>query len=919
MHTACHSTEDASRGKASCLTRPLLTNPAVDAMAKGKRTRSPDGECPAKRRRTSGSTAKLLRGVHKFIHVEAGGVRDDDEDDEYETDDGELDDGELDDGDMSAHPDILMANAPDDLEHLEAVARLYEERAREERSQWAREEHIMPSADVLARGPVYAVGVPTGTELDLLAHLLGEDQHGRCLARGRGVNSAFTHALGSGRVYVELNDVACAREALAAYPGLWRQKQIPKRIPGMEAFLSLNLPSAAPYIGRFWRLTKRHGELLPGDLVFAHSERQFLGIPRVAYPQEPRPPPQALFDADKFKRLHEDVTLEERNGIHILNGMVYLSSGLVECDWKGDNWRATVATAHAMPTEAEWALFAAANDANLESTPVFGPTCALQAGDRVVVVSGEHKSETGRVLAVFDREGAYKNGCKAVVRWAVIQTEDGGRMDDAADIMVPVSRVLRHVLSTPRPIEVGARVTIVDGTRCRGQSGTLEGRTEHGACEVRLADGGREVVQVHLRDIQLELSIGDAVRIRRGPRAGTVGFVAGTLGRAETEFLPCDPGRSRRCLAALQARTGCVQSSSNDATYRVPVADLEPLDELAYAAAPGARPTRPNDVSKEVKAEMWTGKGYDGMEVQIVRRHGRKACFGTVVGYVEAVGPAPPYDSIEFKRDENGKLRRRWLKTDGGVKLRIQIEMGSEMVDATMDQVIHRFTGLPLWRHRLLEAIGGTGAGDEDKPVEQPRAPVAASPPPPTATVDVVGDTTGEWLTRPQLVGKRVDVRVENVKASRYRKAVTKRALLREGREGFLVPLLKPIVMRDLRNGVWARLKPFSEHCPIPADALRPLRITSRGRSIADDKSRVIIIGPDVDGSLDRVGLYAETIPGGVGPVKVRFPLEWQGGSLKTPVGWFDLSSMCRAENQPLEFPEIRLDATDFDAEPPEL
>ncbi|KAF7357633.1 hypothetical protein MSAN_01359800 [Mycena sanguinolenta] len=602
------------------------------------------------------------------------------------------------------------------------------------------------------------------------------------------------------------------------------------------------------------RRAVRRPLLAPGQALWRAAARRPRARPfGAALPGHPAggvsagaaPPPQALFDADKFKCLHEGVVgLEEQNGIHSLDGAVYLASGLVECGWKGDNWRATVDTADAdaVPTEAEWALFAAANDANMAAALVYGPTCAVQAGDRVVVVSGEHR----------ERRGAL--GC-----------DQDGEREQGADIVVPVGRVRHHVLSTPRPIE-----------------GSWKADPSTGRARCALTDGAHKMVQVGLGDIQLALGIGDVVRIRRGPRAGSVGLVAGSLGKAETEFLPCDPGRSRRYLAAL-SRPGALQGSSDDAAYCVPVADLEPLDEVVYAVAPGARPKRPSDVSKAVKAEMWTGKGY---EVQVVHRHERKACFGTVIGYVEGASTRLPYDSIEFKRDENGKLRLRWLETDGGVKLKVQIEMGLEVVDATMEQCVHRKSGLPLQLHQILEVIGGSSGEDDEKPAQLPEVP-AAAPLPRTTSVpeDIVGETTGKWLTRPQLVGKRIDVRVEGVMKSAYRRAVTNRALLREGKEGFLAPLTRPVV--NLRDGVKMRLEPFWE-------------------------SRVIIIGPDVDGSWERVGLYAETVPGRVG-------LQREGGALRRPVGWFDLSSLCRAINEPWPSTgDTVLEATDFDAEPPE-
>lgn len=193
-----------------------------------------------------------------------------------------------------------------------------------------------------------------------------------------------------------------------------------------------------------------------------------------------------------------------------------------------------------------------------------------------------------------------------------------------------------------------------------------------------------------------------------------------------------------------------------------------------------------------------------------------------------------------------------------------------------------------------------------------------------TSDAPTRGENDGLWLTRPQFVGKRIDVKVVGVADSKFQTLVNSRSRKHEGDVGFIVPLGSAPSSRDIqRKGIKLRVKPFNSVAICPADAVKPQRQTPSNNSIGEEKSRVIIIGPDIHGSWVRVGDYAETIPAATETdrdvVWVRFTRERQlvgeGVSAEgNPVASYHLASLCRALNEDLEVEEWKIARTDFDA-----
>jgi len=203
------------------------------------------------------------------------------------------------------------------------------------------------------------------------------------------------------------------------------------------------------------------------------------------------------------------------------------------------------------------------------------------------------------------------------------------------------------------------------------------------------------------------------------------------------------------------------------------------------------------------------------------------------------------------------------------------------------------------------------------------------------------GEETGLWLAHYQFIDKRVDVfavtpqeledinlRIPQLKKDKKINGKTLE-MSRRGRTraGYLVPLTEGVPPSKVPAwSVWCKFPP-SHNAKMCVVTLRPCRQTDVDREhpvpkcISSVRGRVIIIGPDVEGSNGRLGDYAETIPGDDGlptkVVKVRFPRTRDSqGNVVQPTARYHLVSLCRALNTPVPGAETRCSVTDFDTDP---
>ncbi|KAF7297773.1 hypothetical protein MKEN_01401000 [Mycena kentingensis (nom. inval.)] len=169
--------------------------------------------------------------------------------------------------------------------------------------------------------------------------------------------------------------------------------------------------------------------------------------------------------------------------------------------------------------------------------------------------------------------------------------------------------------------------------------------------------------------------------------------------------------------------------------------------------------------------------------------------------------------------------------------------------------------------------------------------------------VSAIGNDEGRWLCIPKLAGKRVDVIVLPIRHGR----ITNVQAEAVGRSGFIEieagrPLLDTALKAPLNvyvDGLQKRIRLSPKWLAPMRSALQlPVDVNQEDISIAQSgKGRVVIVGPDVRGSVQWLGEYANIVSIGQGPMEVvlvQFPREWW-----EPISqaYFPLQSLCRSTN----------------------
>ncbi|KAJ7880958.1 hypothetical protein B0H13DRAFT_2345333 [Mycena leptocephala] len=430
-------------------------NNAADTPPAHPRPRPPSP--PHKRRRLhkSTNTEKILAHVKRFVDLEAQETDVEEEDDETDADMvAFIDDDPVDDEPVHHAEDVhreRWRHVPEshrrrreqreiEARELENEAKRYEDMARQARVSDPELEGSVPAT--IARLPhpgdcaIYRLSVPTRSEYLLIHFLL------RC----KGLRSAFTRGDGSGSVYVETADLFSLRKALMKYPGGYIfQHQHPIQLTPEERVPALSFPSFQSPVGR-WARVIAGTQLYKNDIVFVMDDSEYLAIPRVPYAKildtNSRPEPE-LFDPDRFQTLRPGDDLVKRN-------MFWLWGK--EHDFKR-------------------ALFAQSGHRALEATPFTGRCCALQEGDFVVVVAGEHTGRTGFIVVLTEmkQKDAQTKRDRLVRVAAVLERYNGTDAISKKSLeskenpcfAVAIQCLRLHVLSIPRPLSIDDRVAVV--------------------------------------------------------------------------------------------------------------------------------------------------------------------------------------------------------------------------------------------------------------------------------------------------------------------------------------------------------------------------------------------------------------------------------------------------------------------------
>ncbi|CAK5279808.1 unnamed protein product [Mycena citricolor] len=309
--------------------------------------------------------------------------------------------------------------------------------------------------------------------------------------------------------------------------------------------------------------------------------------------------------------------------------------------------------------------------------------------------------------------------------------------------------------------------------------------------------------------------------------------------------------------------------------------------------------------------------GFTGRRFMITGKHAHEGHIGLVVGYRHIDQPKKPTVGQESARERVVELT---LNLDVGAKAYVELDQVVEIQtvqdsqpDTFYDDLLHRIRN----PHREVipppdESVEGNyetpkGSSLSDKPTD-------------------VFEHDDMWLAHPDLMGKRIDVRVKSVaeienardkekermkgKNSRYLNAFKKKTFQHAGKTGLVVPSQSmPWNRRQfMQKFVLIQLGGY-DNAYVPAECLEPVRTVPDDQCISTVRGRVIVIGFDCGKQDADIGRYAEVIPESSKPSKVLVCFqESVGGRKRTNI--FPIGLLCRATNESL--PHLELWATDF-------
>ncbi|KAJ7195088.1 hypothetical protein GGX14DRAFT_575860 [Mycena pura] len=461
-----------------------------------------------------------------------------------------------------------------DAEFLRETAALYAEHTLEERERERREVEQLVDEDIsqfppTINPPLYTFYVSSHWEHRLVDFMGTLD----------GIALVGTPGPSSCVVFFEIETSKLMAVANAAKKWMWSHRvrfRGPQEISPFEISPLLNFPQSTAFnpadlrYNCFGRLksTAMHG-LYHNDLVFvdvADYDRLWV-VPRVhlASPALPNQPPSAPFGQPRPpasanppnqprppRRLLDVVALKR----DLPEDQLVFNDRCTRCQWGSRLFSPTsgleilpLALKHDVvrvhPREDEVDLFMASNCEEIHAT-FTGPSCALQEGDRVLVVDQQLciDGDGGKIVAIFERrEGSNRVRMAVVSRpeWIVAELEP-------RYIVRPVSSLRLHILSWRRAVNIGDRVIVVAGSGFRGYSGRIFDLPTPTSIRFESLEPETLEVEVALRHVRLDFRRGDVVRVVRGDHKDKIGLVVALCLGGDMDVYVCDSARINKCL-----------------------------------------------------------------------------------------------------------------------------------------------------------------------------------------------------------------------------------------------------------------------------------------------------------------------------------------------------------------------------------
>ncbi|KAJ6471854.1 hypothetical protein DFH09DRAFT_1344079 [Mycena vulgaris] len=563
------------------------------------------------------------------------------------------------------------------------------------------------------------------------------------------------------------------------------------------------------------------------------------------------------------------------------------------------------------PSIDELAPFRTSRCDALQRRPFSGPSQALEAGDRVLIVGGERRGQTAYVRQMQELRGP-RGGSRRVC-------ELSPHFPASEDAFVcPVAGMVRHILSPSPPLHIFDRVRVNSGALYRGAIGRLVSidgpqvtvalpaetnfdealplevfQTGYGLEVVEDVDvgpastlngPGRSIVKRH-KTGQFDLHDTDSefravpIRVMRAD-VDFLMFDEDQLApnratQAYTKTSVVEPPRVRPALPYLQ------KDQVKQAREYQRAADTD--DRLAYDAKKAA-----NEAVQNKMLQLEPPASFAELHQKVFERDRDKAAAFSSWEKKPETDYTGIYVQVAYQGNNKGfrgQKRRRFMEGDTrGIMVTIRND-SNRQVSEPIEKVVHDMTRLPLAQARYLPPRVlyaprlMTPSSPEPRAVTPPWIPADASAEEEERLAleeaarqralqfeehRLPGELDGRWLLMPGLVGKRADVVIQGLhgfKGTRDIPRLSNTLVACEGSRGTLL-LTEGQTESSLRKSVTVyHVGPKRRPLGFPASCIKPARADTDGVDILTRIQRVVVLGPDVTEDTSLVGEYAQTQP----------------------------------------------------------
>ncbi|KAJ7787690.1 hypothetical protein B0H14DRAFT_3505198 [Mycena olivaceomarginata] len=591
------------------------------------------------------------------------------------------------------------------------------------------------------------------------------------------------------------------------------------------------------------------------------------------------------------------------------------------------------------PSFAEIALFAESTLSGLSRVVLAKPSPALDAGDRVVVTTGDRKDSTGIITCVADIRIAGKRVAMAQVLPPAPKPYPKGKgpiapVKPPKPFEVGLAQLKRHALDLYYHFRIHDRVRVVSGALYVGAIGRVE-EVEGDFLTVAIPKDWEvagatwpsptsdvtKLFIISIVHVTRQWAIGDSVRVTRGQYEGQAGVILG-LHTGYLELLEANVGYSRHEDVPHSRKVRCSDVDfehelwTTTATNRLPSASWSESDNDLTVSS-----TQP------LSQPRTSQRGFEGIEVIVAKSNDfialskeakkrergeghihipHKGFIGMIIGDFDSrersdrlkngVEPPPERHTGKLlKPVDSTRLRNPDV---AGIMVTIRGDHSLETVQVPIENVRH-----------LYDGVLGQGSFFSARHF----APSAATPKRhhllpdlqlPSPRMRLYGDHIHRW--KPELVGRRLDVQILGI-ATLANSTISKVQRTLEGSCGWVL-LSEPVTTKTRKVDVCSVGKNQNMYS-IDKRCIKPRRDIDSGKWLVEITERVVIIGPDRESDRARTGQYALTEPSyfhayGNHVVAVKF--------VDGAHGFYPMNSLCLSENVEVVLGSHTFPATTF-------